>query len=102
MCARVIFLIRFDDLSYRAVFGVLATQGVGVSRSRLPASLFEHSPMGQANNTSTFTTAPSVLCALMLHQAVQPPQVCHRQETGQSPLARTCGRTWTFLKRLHV
>ena len=55
--------------------------------------------MGQANNSSTFGTAPSVFCALTPHQAVQPPQVCHRLETGQSPLARTCGRTWTFLKR---
>ena len=51
MCARVIFLIRFDDLSYRAVFGLSVTQGVGVSRSRLPASWFEHSPMSQANNS---------------------------------------------------
>ena len=24
---------------------------------------------------------------------MQPPQVCHRLETGQSPLARTCGGT---------
>ena len=28
------------------------------------------------------------------------PQVCHRQETGLSPLARTCCWTWSFLRRL--
>ena len=55
--------------------------------------------MSQANNSSTFRTAARVIRALTPHQAVQPPQVCHRPETGQSPLARTCGGTWTFLKR---
>ena len=33
--------------------------------------------------------------------ATQPPQVCHRRETGLSPLART-RRTWTFLRRPHM
>ena len=55
--------------------------------------------MGQANNSSTFGTAACVICALTPLRAVQPPQVCHRPETGQSPLARTCGGTWTFLER---
>ena len=58
--------------------------------------------MSQANNSSTFRTAACVICTLTPHQAVQLPQVCHRPETGQSPLARTCGVTWTFLKRPHV
>ena len=65
----MIFLIRFNDLSYRAVFGLTVAQGVGVSRSRLPASLFEHSPLGQANNSSTFRTAACAICALTPHQA---------------------------------
>ena len=30
------------------------------------------------------------------------PHVCHRQETGQSPLARTCSKMWTFLRRRNV
>ena len=62
------------------------SQGVGVLRSLLPASLFEHLSMGQACNSST--QRDHTLCvsrALMPTLAVHPPHVCHRQEPGQSP-----------------
>ena len=42
------------------------------------------------------------VCALTLPLAVSPPHVCRHQETGLSPLARSCSWTWSFLKRLHV
>ena len=29
--------------------------------------------------------------------AVKPPHVCHRRETGHSPLARTRSKTWSFM-----
>ena len=55
------------------------TQGVGVSHSLLPASLFEHMSMGQARNPPTLGTTLCVSRALMPTLAVQPPHVCHRQ-----------------------
>ena len=70
------------------------SQEVGVLRSLLPTSLFEHLSMGQARHPST--QQDDTLCvirALVPTFAVQPPHVCHRLETGLSPLARTCSRT---------
>ena len=55
------------------------TQGVGVSHSLLPASLFEHMSMSQARNPPTLGTTLCVSRALMPTLAVQPPHVCHRQ-----------------------
>ena len=46
------------------------TQGVGVSVSRLPASLFEHLSMGQARNPPTLGTTLCVSRALMPTLAV--------------------------------
>ena len=40
-----------------------------------------------------------VIRAFVPTLAVQPPRVCHRRETGQSPRARTCSRTWVFHRR---
>ena len=44
--------------------------------------------------TDTVDHAQSVVGALMHTFALRPPHVCHRQETGQSPLTRTCSKTW--------
>ena len=54
-------------------------QGFGVLVLVLATSLFEHLSMGQANSPPTQT-----------------------METGLPPLARTHGRTKSFLERLHV
>ena len=40
--------------------------------------------------------------ALMPTLAASPPHVCHRRQTGLSPLARTYSRMWPFLWRLHI
>ena len=75
----------------------------GTSRSPLPASLFEHASIGQANNQTTQrTTQHCEVRALMPPSSVYPPHVCHRQGTGQSPTARTCSRTRATLQRLRV
>ena len=62
------------------------SEGVGVLRSRLPASLFEHaSGGGQALHPPTLWTTHCAVCALM------PPEPCNNRmcviakETGQSP-----------------
>ena len=78
-------------------------KGSGNSFSPLPASLFEHASIGQANNRTTQrTTQHCEVRALMPLSTVYPPHVCHRQGTGQSPTARTCSRTRATLQRLHV
>ena len=40
--------------------------------------------------------------ALVPALTVLPPHVCRRQETGPSPLVRTCSMKWVILKRLHI
>ena len=55
------------------------TQGIGVLRSHLPTSLFEHLSMGQARNPPTLGTTLCLSRALLPTLAVQPPHVCHRQ-----------------------
>ena len=72
-------------------------QGVGVSRSTLPASLFEHPSMSQAFNPPTQTTQRCEVRALMPNVALSPPHVCHRRRTGLSSWARTCSKRWSFL-----
>ena len=62
---------------------VWSPQGVGVSHSLLPASLFEHLSMGQARSRPT--QEDHILCAvraLMPQSALFPPHVCHRQRDG--------------------
>ena len=78
-------------------------KGSGSSRSPLPASLFEHASIGQANNRTTQrTTQHCEVRALTPPSSVYPPHACHRQGTGQSPTARTRSRTWATLQRLRV
>ena len=81
----------------RLVTPDLSSQGVGVLRSLLPTSLFEHLSMGQVVHPPTQGTTLNEVRALTPPLPVQPPHVCHRQETGQSPQARTCSRTWSFM-----
>ena len=78
-------------------------QGVGVLRSRLPASLCRapiDGPGLQPTDVKGHTKC--VARALVPTLAAKAPHVCHRQGTGLSPLASTCSRTWTFPSRLHI
>ena len=70
-------------------------QRVGVLLSRLTSSLLKHMPMGQACNPPTRWTDHTVCVVRGLQPtlAFSPLHVCHRQETGLSPLARTCSKT---------
>ena len=68
-------------------------QRVGVSRSTLPASLFEHLSTGQEFHRHQRTKVR----ALMPNVARSPPPVSHCQRTGLSSQARTCSRKWSFL-----
>ena len=80
---------------------VLFTQGVGVLLSLLPTSLCRarvDGPVCPPTDTKDHTNLKSVPPNL----AVWPPHVCHRQRDWPSPHARTCSRTWSFLKRLQV
>ena len=63
----------------------------GDPRSVLPASLFRAPIDGLGSSpTNTVDHTRCVVRALMPASAALPPHVCHRQETGQSPQARTC------------
>ena len=78
---------------------LLVAQGVGVSSSLLPASLFKHCSTGHPPTDAEDHTLREIR-AVMPTVAVLPPHVCHRLETGLSSLAYTCSRTLTFLCEL--
>ena len=80
-------------------------QGVGVSCSPLPASLFEHMSMDQALNPPTrknHTLCSLCSCAPSQHGSHHLSLVvcCHRH-TRLSPLARRGNWRWSFLRRHH-
>ena len=58
--------------------------------------------MGQASNPPTQKITPLPGRFSRAPFGLSPPHVCHHQETGLSPLPRTCSWTWSFLRRLHV
>ena len=72
------------------------SQGVWASLCRAPVDEPGFPPTDAKDHTLC------VVRALMPTSAALPPHVCHRQETGLSPLARTCSKTWVFLQRLHI
>ena len=73
------------------------TQGVGVLRSHLPTSLFEHLSMGQASHPPTWGTTLSVQSVLSCPLWPCAHRVCViAKETGLSPMARTCSKTRAF------
>ena len=53
-------------------------------------------------STDTMDHTLCVVRALVPTLAVQPPHVCHRRATGQSPWARACSKRWVFLRRLNI
>ena len=52
-----------------------------------------------SSSSSRHDLTQCVVGALAPTFAVPPPDACQRQETGLTPLARTCTKTWTFLGR---
>ena len=84
--------------------GCSLAQGVGVLRSLLPASLCRAHVDGPS-----FPPTDAVDHTLRVKPVLScPTWPCnHRmcviaKETGLSPLARTCSRTWVFLRRHHI
>ena len=95
--SRVVFVVFLTGACF------VRTQGVGVSRSRLPTSLFEHLSMGQASHPPTKGTTLSVSSVLSCPLWPCAHRMCViAKETGLSPLASTCSRTWAFLRCLHI
>ena len=85
------------DVFLHFLFACLLQSGVGVLRSLLPASLFEHLSMGQANNPPTRST--TVLRSPFSHCPRWPRGhriVCCRRGTGLSSWSHTSRNTWTF------
>ena len=100
------FVVNTRELRQRCLVLILIclracphAQGVGVLLSLLPASLFEHLSMGQTCNPPTQRTTLSVLSVLSCPLWPCSHRMCViAKETGLSPLARTCSRTWIFSK----
>ena len=77
-------------------------QGVGVLRSCLPASLFEHLSMDKARSRPTQWTTNSA-CSPCSHAHFDRfTTACVSSPTGLSSLACRCSRTWPFLRRLNI
>ena len=92
--ASCVWTVRVIDVVIVEVFstcGCSIFKGSGSSHSPLPASLFEHTSIGQANNRTTQrTTQRCEVRALTPPSPVYPPHVCHCQGSLQR-LAHAAG-----------
>ena len=79
------------------LFTFTTGRGLTLTSARVLVRAHVDGPRSQPTDALDHTSRVSR--ALVPTLSVLPPHVCHRQETGLSPLARTCSRTWTSLRK---